>query len=168
MNHDTSVTPGRSIDVSGCSPKKDGTSDGTVYAGFLTELSVSTYGNGVTYMSANWGDSNTVEAEACSVEIDPIHPTSGNPYDLTTVYAAGLHVNLVVHQVGLTYWLKGSSITTVKNSSKLIPAGAGLIKAAVAHTATPLPIHMWKAVMTVTSGTWVKGTYLGMISGFTA
>lgn len=169
MDHDSSYQPGRTVDCDGGSPHKDGSANSTdLYPGLLAEPSTGTYGNGYIAMTANFGDSNTVEVEAVQVEIPAIHPQDDSIYSLTKAFAAGDKLNMVVHQVGKLYWLKGSSITTVKDQTKLIPAGSGLVKAAVAHTATPLPLHMWKARQTVTTATWVKGTYLGMISSFTA
>jgi hypothetical protein len=169
MDKDTSVTPGRTVDIDGGSPRKDGSANSTdLYAGLLAEPSTGTYGNGAIAMTVNFGDSQIAEAEVMQVEIMAIHPQSSTPYDLTTAFAAGDHVNMVVHQVGKVYWLKGSSISATKDQSKLIPAGAGLVKVQVAHTATPLPMHMWKCRKTVTSATWVKGTYLGIVSTFTA
>ena len=169
MDKDTSITPGSTVDVDGGSRIEDGTvGDSSCYAGLLVEPSTGTYGNGVAVMTANYGDSNTVEALARQIEIDKIHPTSNSPYDLTTVYTAGQHVNIVVHQVNKVYWLKGSSITTVKNQTHLVPAGSGLVKAQLAHTATALPMHTWVARQTVSSATWVKGQYLGFKSFYTA
>ncbi len=130
--------------------------------------STATYGNGVAVMTANYGDAQASEGEVNQIDIKGIHPTSQTAYDKTTVYTSGQKCNLVTHVVGQSYWLKGSSISTTKNVTKLVPAGSGLVKAALAHTATPLPMHMWLAKQTVSSATWVKGKYLGMVSSFTA
>ena len=170
MDLTTSYQPGHTVDCSRNSPTWSGTAaDTTIYPGFLLEISLSTYtNNGYTYMSANFGDSNTVEGEAIQCEIPEIHPQSTTPYDKATAFATADHINVIQHVVGNEYWLKGSTITTVHDQTKLICAGAGLVKAALGHTATPLPMHMWLAKLSVTSATWVRANYLGIVSSFSA
>ena len=167
---DTSYQPGKTVeDAPGTSPVGKGTAGNSAcYPGLLAEWSTGTYGNGVVPMTANYGDSQTEEGEALQIEIPGIHPRSQTAYDKSTVYTAGDSLILVTHVVGQTYWVKGSSITTTKNKTKLIPAGSGLVKAAIAHTATPLPMHMWLAKQTVASGTWLKAKYLGIVSSYTS
>jgi hypothetical protein len=152
------------------SPRRPVTPTVDMPAGVLVEPDDGSIGNGVKLMTANFGDSNTVEGKAESLEIPAIHPRSSTPYDKTTNFDATYSDSgeAIEHESEKGYWLKGSSLTTVAGKTKLIPAGSGLVKAALAHTSTPLPIHMWVAMLSVSSKTWTQGKYKGMTSSFTA
>ncbi|MHA1277097.1 MAG: hypothetical protein ACTSQ8_07920 [Candidatus Helarchaeota archaeon] len=166
---ETATQPGSTIDVNGNSPSEDATIavDDTMKAGYLVYPSTGTYGNGVDRMTANYGDSNTGESLVRQIEIPEIHPESNTPYDKSTAYKAGDHCEVKYHVVGKTYWLPASSITASKGD-KIVPAGSGLVKKALAHTTSSKPVHMWSCVKAVTSGSWVQAEYLGMVPYNTA
>lgn len=169
VDNDTSYAPGDSVDVDGGSPTSLGTAgNGNCYPGLLAEWSVATYGNGVVPMTANYGDSNTEEADCMSIEIAGYQLNTTTAFSVATAYTTGQSLTLVHHVRNKVYWLKASSLTCTKNKTKLVPAGSGLVKAALAHTATPLPMHMWKAKQTKSAATWVKGQYLGLVSSYSA
>lgn len=152
----------------GLSPQRNITiGASSITAGLLVVPSTGTYGNGVALSGANCGSAQATEAFIESVEIPSIHPGSGTPYDIATAFTTGDPANGVQHVCGKNYWLKGSSVSTVRGS-KIIPIASGLVKVALAHTATPLPMHMWGAIKIYSSATWVLGTYLGIVSSFTA
>jgi len=152
----------------GTSPSRDVTiGDSSSYPGLLVEPSIATYGNGVAVMTANFGDSNTVEAICEQLDILPLHTQSNTPYDKTTVLTAADPWVAVRQVVGKKYWLKGSSVTTIRGT-KLVPAGSGLVKAMLAHTATALPMFTWAAETVRSSATWIDATFLGHVVSFTA
>jgi len=167
--NDTTYQPGKTIQVNpGRSPKRAVTiGDSSSYAGLLVIPSTGTYGNGVIVATANYGDSNTGEGRIEQLEIPEIHPQSNTPYDKSTVFTAADPAEAVQHVVGESYWVKGSAVT-VSRDDKLIISGSGQVKKAIAHTATPLPVHMWVAEAAFTSATWIKAKYLGMVSYFTS
>lgn len=162
-------SPGDTIEITKGSPSISGTvtSTDTLYAGLLTEPDIGSIGNGVKALTANFGDSNTVEGDVYQIEVPPVHPQSNAPNNITTAFSTNDSVVLKKHVIGKSYWLKGSSVTAVKGA-KLIPAGSGLVKAMLAHTATPLPIHTWVCDKAVSSATWIQATYKGIVSSFTA
>jgi hypothetical protein len=134
----------------------------------LVSPSTGSIGNGTALAGANEGDSNTVESLIESVEIPKVHPTSRKMFDKTTGFTTSDPAVGIRHEIGRGYWLKGSSVTGVINQTKFICAASGLVKAQVAHTATPLPVHMWACLKTTSSATWQQGKYLGIVSTFTA
>jgi len=118
-------------------------------------------------MSAAYGDSNTGEGFPYQVEIPAIHPQSTTAHDKTTAYAAGDTLSVIKHRIGSSYWLKGSSLTVTKGD-KVIAAANGLVAKQTAHTASALPHHTWIANDTYSAKTWIKGTYIGITSMYTA
>jgi hypothetical protein len=166
----TQYEPEKTVEhVPGSSPTRNVTIGETMTATCLVYASTATYGNGVALAAANHGDSNTEEGTIEQIEIPHIHPRGdGTPWDKTTSYSAGDYANAIEHKVGNAYWLKGSAVTATARKTKLIVAGSGLVKAQLAHTATPLPVHMWTCHRSVSAGTYILGGYDGIVSTYTA
>ncbi len=165
----TSVSPLKSVElIPGTSPKRPVTIGAeSMYAACLVTPSTGTYGNGVDLTGANHGDSNTAEATVEQLEIPAIHPHSTTAYDKTTAFTTGDPAIAIEHVVNQGYWLKGSSLSITRDD-KIICTSSGLVKKALAHTATPLPVHTWKCIKTVSAQTYVQGRYMGLVSSFTA
>lgn len=166
----TAYQPETSVEKNpGTSPSRRATShDTSNYPCFLVMPSVATYGDGVAPASANYGDSNTEEGGIEQIDITPIHPQSNTAYDKTTAFAAGDELTVITHIQGKVYWLKASSLTATIHKTKLVCAGSGIVKAALAHTGTPLPVHMWLCKKTVSSATYTLGRYMGIVNYNTA
>lgn len=166
---ETASGPGDTVDISGNSPSRDVTAaDTTVKPILLLQPSVGAYGNGVTVMSANYGDSNTDEGIIEQADIMPVHPQNKTAInDKTTAFDTGDHLTAKEHVKGKTYWLKGSSISATRGD-KLYCSGSGLVSKQTAHTATPLAHQTWICARTVASQTYVQGTYVGLTTMFTS
>lgn len=167
MSGSTVHTPMHSVElIPGSSPKRNVTiGEGSMYPILLVKPSTGTYGNGVGLAAANEGDDNDDEADIEQLEIEAARTSTA--YDITTVYTTGDPAIAIKHMPGKGYWLKGSSLTASKGD-KLIPTSSGLVKKALTHTATPLPMHTWSVIKAVTSATYVQGEYKGLVSSFTA
>jgi len=164
----TSFEPGESVDVSGLTPVFNGRAASTsVKPGLLLKPSTGTYSNGFDVADAAYGDSNTSEGFIYQCDIPAIHKRSTTAWDKTTAFQAGDAIPVIKHEEGHTYWLKGSSLT-VTEGDKIITAANGLVEKQTAHTSTPLPHHTWIAFKSYTSATWIKATYIGITSMFTA
>lgn len=109
-------------------------------------------------MTANYGDSNTGEGSVWQIDIQALHPQSNTPFDKTTAYSTNDPVNLVKHKEGNLYWLPGSSLT-VSVQDILVPAGSGLVKKALAHTASAKSVHTWTVRKAASAQSWALGEY---------
>ena len=164
----TATLPGDTIQITKDSPVKSGTatSTDTKYAVLLTEPDIGSIYNGVKLMSANFGDSNIAEGDAWQIEIPSVHPQSNTPNDKATAFSTNDALNLVKHVIGSSYWLKGSSLSAAVGA-KLVPAGSGLVKVALAHTSTPKAVHTWVVDKLIASKTYVQATYKGLTQIYT-
>jgi len=148
-----------------------GTAHGSaVIPGLLLKINIGTYGNGYEACSAEYSNSQIIGGAIFQCQITGRSPgaISTTPYDKTTVITAGLPIVVVKHEIGEEYWLKGSSLTTLKNSTKLTTAANGLVEVQVAHTATSKHLHYWVASGAYSAATWVRGVYKGEQYMFTA
>ncbi len=148
-----------------------GTAHGSgVIPGLLLKINIGTYGNGYEVCSAAFPSSQTIGGDIFSCQITGRAPgsISTTPFDKTTAITAGLPITVVRHEKGKEYWLKGSSLTTLKHSTKLTCAANGLVEVQTAHTATAKLHHYWVASGAYSAATWVRGVYNAEQMMFTA
>lgn len=166
----TATGPGETICVGrNCAAIPGSAASTDMKPGLLCKRSTGTYGNGYDVTDAAYGDSNTGEGTVYQAEIRARHPKSTvvTPYDKSNAYAAGDAIIVYRHEQGKAYWLPASSITCSVDD-KLICAADGLVEKQTAHTATPLPHHVWTCIKAATSKNWVLARYEGIQPMYTA
>jgi len=140
------------------------TDEASIYAGLLVYLTAGSYPNDFTRCAALHGKIAT-HGKPYLVEAPDADIHMAYNYDFTTAYSDKDPIKILELFPKMWVWVKGSTITAALGET-LVHAANGL----VTNVGDPdgevhaISCYAYKALMTVTSGTWVPVEVLGLTS----